>query len=155
MNKTNVMRFLDINHIPHQEYEYDSSLTDGEKIANILKENPEQVFKTLVTIGSDKNYYVFCVPVNCTLSLKKAAKIANVKSIEMIKQKDLLSITGYIHGGCSPLLMKKTFQTYIDESAILFESIFISGGRVGYQVSLNIDDLKKVLNFDLADLTQN
>lgn len=152
MKKTNVMRFLDSMNIPHEEYEYDSKITNGEEVAIILDENPEQVFKTLVTQSNNKTYFVFCVPVNKKLNLKKAASVAKCKSLEMIKQKDLLKTTGYIHGGCSPLKMIKQFETFIDERALNYEKIYISAGKVGYQISISLEELKKVLAFKLSDL---
>lgn len=152
MKKTNVMRFLDSMNILHEEYEYDGKITNGEEVANVLNENPNQVFKTLVTQANNKNYYVFCIPVNKKLNLKKAASIAKCKSLEMIKQKDLLKTTGYIHGGCSPLKMIKQFETFIDESSLNYDKIFISAGKVGYQISISLDELKKVLDFKLSDL---
>lgn len=153
MNKTNVMRFLDLNKINYQAFEYDKSITNGEEVAQVLNEDCNQVFKTLVTISNTKQYFVFCIPVKETLDLKKAAKAANVKSIEMIKQKELLPLTGYVHGGCSPLLMKKQFPTFIDIRLNMFSEIFISGGKVGYQIKIKISDLTKVLPFKIVNLT--
>ena len=153
MEKTNVMRMLDqkgINYIPH---EYDKNTTDGQSVARLLNQNEEQVFKTLVTVANDRNHYVFVVPVNSTLNLKKAAKAVGVKSIEMIHQKELLPLTGYIHGGCSPFGMKKFFKTTIDETAILFDTICVSGGKVGYQVELNPQDFSKIIEVSFCDLT--
>lgn len=152
MEKTNVIRLLEKEKITFNTYTYDESIVDGLKVANTLNENPEQVFKTLVTIGNDKNYYVFCVPVWATLNLKKAAKSAGVKSIEMIKQKDLYPLTGYIHGGCSPLMMKKQFRTFMDETATLFDDIFVSGGKVGLQIKIKISDLIKLIPITFVDL---
>src|SRR5665647_2092632 len=117
MEKTNVMRLLEANKTEYTRYEYDAELTDGEQVAVAVGKDPDTVFKTLVTIGSNKQYYVFVIPVNCTLSLKKAAKAVDVKSIEMIKQKELLPLTGYLHGGCSPLGMKKAFETVLNDTA--------------------------------------
>ena len=119
-----------------------------------MGENPNQVFKTLVTISSSKKYYVFLVPVSSELDLKKAASCVNEKSVEMIKSKDLLSLTGYIHGGCSPLGMKKSFKTIIDKSAKEFDSILFSAGKIGYQVEVNINDLNKILDFELYDIKE-
>ena len=126
MDKTNVMRLLDASKISYEHYEYDKNLTDGQEIARVLNEDPDCVFKTLVTRANTKEYFVFCVPVNCSLNLKKAAKAVNVKSIEMIHQKELLPLTGYIHGGCSPIGMKKSFPTTIHETAREYEEIFFS-----------------------------
>ena len=104
-------------------------------------------------MGSSKNNYVFLVPVNKELNLKKAAKAVSEKSIEMIKSKDLLPLTGYIHGGCSPIGMKKQFKTVIDASAASFETILFSGGKIGYQVKTSLDELKKLLHFELSDIS--
>jgi Cys-tRNA(Pro)/Cys-tRNA(Cys) deacylase len=123
MEKTNVMRLLDAGKIEYIPHEYDVELTDGEKVASALGQDPDKVFKTLVTVGNNKQNYVFVVPVNCSLNLKKAAKSVDIKSIEMIKQKELLPLTGYVHGGCSPIGMKKAFTTVINETAIIFDKI--------------------------------
>ena len=141
-DKTNVMRLLDGKKIPYvsHTYEPDSNLS-GEDIARLLGEDPVKVFKTLVTQGKTGDYYVFVVPVQSELDLKKAAKAAGEKSISMIKQKELLPLTGYIHGGCSPIGMKKHFPTFIHETALLYEKIFVSAGRVGFQIELNPTDL--------------
>ena len=152
MEKTNVMRLLDASNINYEHFEYDKELTDGQEIARVLNENPDCVFKTLVTRASTKEYYVFCVPVNCSLNLKKAAKAVNVKSIEMIHQKELLPLTGYIHGGCSPIGMKKKFKTVINDTAELFDSIFVSGGKVGYQIKINPMELKNYVNAEFIDI---
>ncbi len=156
-DKTNVMRVLDKNKVPYisRKYEPNSRLT-GNQIANTLGENPSEVFKTLVTVGKkSKEHYVFMIPVNKELDLKKCAKAVNEKNIEMILQKDLLGLTGYVHGGCSPIGMKKQFVTTIDETANSFESIKFSAGKVGYQVEVKFEDLKKVLNLNIADLTKD
>lgn len=152
--KTNVMRILDQNKIQYRSHYYtDTSAISGIEVANVLNQNINQVFKTLVTIGSSKNNYVFLVPVSKELDLKKAAKSVNEKSIEMVKSKDLLALTGYIHGGCSPIGMKKQFKTTIDASATNFKTIIFSGGKIGYQVEISLDDLKKILNFELNDIS--
>ena len=108
----------------------------------------------MVTVGSSKNNYVFLVPVNKELNLKKAAKAAGEKSIEMIKSKELLPLTGYIHGGCSPIGMKKQFKTVIDASAEGFATILFSGGKIGYQVETSLDELARLLNFELVDISE-
>ncbi|MBQ8923684.1 MAG: Cys-tRNA(Pro) deacylase [Lachnospiraceae bacterium] len=152
--KTNVMRVLEqkkINYISHT-YTQDAS-TSGDEIARILGENPSQVFKTLVTMGRTGQYYVFVVPVESELDLKKAAKAVGEKSIEMIKQKELLPLTGYIHGGCSPIGMKKQFKTVIHKTAMDFDTIFFSAGKVGYQVEVNPNDLDKAFTYTLEDIT--
>ena len=152
--KTNVMRLLDQNKISYKSYCYvDSGVISGIDVATVLNQNPDQVFKTLVTVGSSKNNYVFLVPVNKELNLKKAAKAAGEKSIEMLKSKDLLPLTGYIHGGCSPIGMKKQFKTIIDASAEGFSTIVFSGGKIGYQVETSLDELARLLRFDLVDIS--
>ena len=154
--KTNVMRLLEQKKIPYKSYCYaESGSTNGMEIAEILGENPDQVFKTLVTVGGKtKKNFVFVIPVNRELNLKKAAEAVGEKSIEMIKTKDLLPLTGYIHGGCSPIGMKKTFITTIDESAILFDTIIFSGGKIGYQVEISLDNLKQVIEYNLFDICE-
>lgn len=150
--KTNVMRVLESKKVSYKHYSYiNTDAVNGLEVANALGQNPAQVFKTLVTFGSKtKAYYVFVIPVAKELDLKAAAKAVGEKSIEMIKQKDLLPLTGYIHGGCSPIGMKKFFKTTIDESAKDFETIIFSGGKVGYQVEVGIADLGKVIRFEFA-----
>ena len=155
-DKTNVMRILDQKKIEYKSYTYDSSVAlSGMEVANYLNENPNRVFKTLVTVSNTKINYVFLVPVNKELDLKKAALVVNEKSIEMVKSSDLLSLTGYIHGGCSPIGMKKTFKTIIDESAKNYETIMFSGGKIGYQVELKLDNLSKIINYRLYDICVN
>lgn len=151
--KTNVMRILDKNKINYKHYNYESTgAISGMEVATILNQDPNQVFKTLVTISKSKKYYVFVIPVNKELDLKKAAISVNEKNIEMIKSKDLLSITGYIHGGCSPIGMKKSFATVINDTANNFKTIIFSAGKIGYQVELSLDNLHKVIDFELNDL---
>ena len=151
--KTNVMRLLDAKKIPYtaHEYEQDPSMT-GAEIAEILGEDAHYVFKTLVTVGASKQHYVFVVPVEEELDLKKAAKAAGEKSISMIKQKELLPLTGYVHGGCSPIGMKKAFPTFLHESASSLERIFVSAGRLGHQIELAPGDLVAMTGCKLADL---
>ncbi len=152
-DKTNVMRILDGKKIPYEMHTYEADPTlSGEEIANILGENPDCVFKTLVTQGKSGQYYVFVVPVKCELDLKKAAKEAGEKNIAMIKQKDLLPLTGYVHGGCSPIGMKKAFPTFIHQTAESFERIFVSAGRVGAQIELSPHDLVTVANAKYAEI---
>ncbi len=151
--KTNAIRMISQAKLPFTEYEYDQ-FTNGMEIAEMLHENPHQVFKTLVTVSKSKRYYVFMIPVDKELDVKKAASITNEKSIEMVKSKELLSLTGYVHGGCSPIGMKKTFPTFIDASAQAFSEIFFSGGRIGLQVKLALSDLKKIIKIEVASLTK-
>jgi len=151
--KTNVMRILDKMKINYMSYDYtDTSVVSGVDVATALSQDPKQVFKTLVTVGKSKKYYVFVIPVATELDLKKAAHHVAEKSIEMIKAKELLPLTGYIHGGCSPIGMKKMFVTTIDASATHFDTIIFSAGKIGYQVQLSLDHLKTVIDFSLADI---
>ncbi len=151
--KTNAMRILDAAGVDHQIHvlEADGTMT-GVEIAQMLGEEPEHVFKTLVTIGKSKEHYVFMVPVAEELDLKKAAKAAGEKSIEMVKSRELFGLTGYVHGGCSPLGMKKFFTTFIDETCILFDTILFSGGRIGTQIEMSFDDLANVIDITPVDL---
>ena len=152
--KTNVMRVLEQKKITYKEYTYEcDTALSGDEVANILGQNPEMVFKTLVTTNGKNNYYVFMVPVCKELNLKKAAKAVCEKSIEMIKSKDLLGLTGYVHGGCSPIGMKKLFTTTIDETAELFDTIIFSGGKIGFQVEISPKDLEPLVNLKYADIT--
>ena len=153
MEKTNVMRLLDAKSIPYEAREYDPEITSGPLVAAALGEDPDTVFKTLVTEGPKKEHFVFVIPVNAALDLKKAAKAARVKSIAMIPQKELLPLTGYIHGGCSPFGMKKPFPTFLDETAELFPNIFVSAGRRGYQVGISPSDIISQIGASFADLT--
>ena len=153
MEKTNVMRILDQMNITYREHTYDSTeAISGTEVASILGEDPDQVFKTLVTVGASRQNYVFVIPVTRELNLRKAARAAGEKSIQMIKSKELLPLTGYVHGGCSPIGMKKFFSTFLDETAMLFDTILFSGGRIGFQVEMNPEDLRAVIPFEYADL---
>jgi len=153
MEKTNVMRLLDIagiNYIPH---EYDSAVDKGEEVARLVSKPCDEVFKTLVTTCDKGGFFVFVIPVNTTLNLKKAAKAAGVKSVQMLKQKDLLPLTGYVHGGCSPVGMKKPFPTYINETAVLFDTICVSAGKRGYQIEVEPNALLSYVGASYVDLT--
>ncbi len=153
MEKTNVMRILDQKKISHKVHIYDNTeAISGTEVAAVLGQNPEQVFKTLVTVGKSKQYYVFVVPVDKELNLKKAAAAVGEKNIEMIKSKELLPLTGYIHGGCSPIGMKKFFTTTVDSSAENWETIMFSAGKIGYQVEMTLADLQKVIRLQLAEI---
>lgn len=152
-DKTNVMRLLDQKQISYKEHTYDTDTAlSGTEVASILNQDPDKVFKTLVTVGASREHYVFVIPVTRELNLKKAAKAVGEKNIEMIKSKELLPLTGYIHGGCSPIGMKKFFTTTVDETAMLFDTIMFSGGKIGYQVEMNPEDLSKMIEFNYADL---
>ena len=153
LEKTNVMRILDQKKIPYESYDYsDTDAISGIEVAAVLGQDPLQVFKTLVTVGASKKNYVFVIPVCGELNLKAAAKAVGEKSIEMLKAKELLLLTGYIHGGCSPIGMKKLFPTVFDRSAEGYDRIFFSAGKIGYQVRLSLSDLQKVIPFHLADI---
>lgn len=152
-DKTNVMRILDrakIQYIPH--IYSDTGETNGMLIAQRLGEDPDRCFKTLVTVGKSGNKYVFVIPVNHELDLKKAAQAVGEKSVEMLKSKDLLPLTGYVHGGCSPIGMKKFFKTVVDITADNFETIYFSAGKIGFQVELSVADLSRVITFTLSDI---
>ena len=155
IEKTNVMRILDRYKIEYKHYSYvDTDAVSGAEVAAVLRQNPDQVFKTLVTVSKSKKYYVFMVPVSKELDLKKAAHCTTEKSIEMIKSKELLPLTGYIHGGCSPVGMKKTFPTVIDISAKNFDTIIFSAGKIGYQVEADVNNLQKILkDIKFEDIT--
>ncbi len=154
-DKTNVMRILDSKKIWYKPYCYkDTNAISGMEVVNVLNEDPNQVFKTLVTRAGSGVYYVFIVPVNKELDLKKAAKSVGEKSVEMIKQKELLPLTGYVHGGCSPIGMKKSFKTIIDISAKEYSNIFVSGGRIGYQIEVGVNDLSDVVRAESYDIVK-
>ncbi|MBR6464549.1 MAG: Cys-tRNA(Pro) deacylase, partial [Verrucomicrobia bacterium] len=148
--KTNVMRILGQHKIPYTSYTY-SGVISGADVAAVLKQDPRQVFKTLVTVGHTKTHYVFVVPVCGELDLKKAAVAVGEKSIEMIKSKELFPLTGYVHGGCSPVGMKKLFPTFIDETAQLFDVMFVSGGKVGLNLEIAPDQLCSFIQAQYAD----
>ncbi len=153
--KTNAMRKLDAMKIEYGEHNYASTgAISGMEVAATLGQDPNQVFKTLVTVGKSGSHFVFMVPVTGELDLKKAAKAVGEKSVEMIKSKELLPLTGYIHGGCSPIGMKKFFRTTIHETAQNFETILFSGGKIGYQIELGVDMLAKAIDFQLADIVK-
>lgn len=152
--KTNAMRVLDQKGIFYKIHSYvNTNAISGIDVATVLQENPNVVFKTLVTESKTGNHYVFLVPVNKELDLKKAAKTVGEKSISMLKQSKLLPLTGYIHGGCSPIGMKKIFKTVIDISANDYDKIIFSGGKIGYQIEISLMDLKKAISFELSDIS--
>ena len=153
--KSNAMRLLEENSIAFVPHEYDISdgQIDGCSIARKLGKSEDEVFKTLVTEAPGPEYFVFVVPVSGELNLKKAARAAKVKSIEMIPLKKLLPLTGYIHGGCSPIGMKKKFPTFIDETAILFDRMFVSGGYVGLNLEIAPEELAGFIEAEFADIT--
>lgn len=152
--KTNVMRLLDAAGIPYRskEYEVDESDLSGVHAAKMLGQDPDSVFKTLVLKGEKTGYLVCCIPVAEEVDLKKAARAAGDKKVEMIPMKELLPVTGYIRGGCSPVGMKKRFPTYIEETAILYDRITVSAGQRGVQISVEPDKLAGYLEAEFAPL---
>lgn len=153
-SKTNAIREVEAAGLPLQvrTFECDGA-PSGVEVAAMLGLDKDQVFKTLVTVGKSKEHYVYMVPVAEELDLKKAAKAVGEKSIEMVKSKELLPLTGYIHGGCSPIGMKKQFKTVIDETAQLFDQIYFSGGRIGCQIQMSPEDLSKLISLEYVDIT--
>ena len=152
--KTNAMRILETAGVACRLHVYDpAGGIDGVSVAHALGEDPQQVFKTLVTQGKSRSFYVFVIPVAETLNLKAAAQACGEKAVEMIPQKSLLPNTGYVHGGCSPIGMKKPYPTYIDETAQLFDTICVSAGRIGQQVELPPDELLRLTGGHYAALT--
>jgi Cys-tRNA(Pro)/Cys-tRNA(Cys) deacylase len=154
MSKTNAVRILESYNIPHTLYEYETDEEDlsGETVARKIGADIDEVFKTLVTTGDKTGITIFCIPVSAELNMKKAAQASSNKKIEMIKTKDLFSLTGYIRGGCSPVGMKKKYPTYIDETAELFDLIYVSAGIRGMQMKLSPGDLQRVTEAEYADL---
>ena len=152
--KTNVMRVLEQKNIPYIAHAYDpDGGLDGVSVARQLGQDPEAVFKTLVARGASGGLYVFDIPVEASLDLKKAAKAVGEKSVAMIHQKELLPLTGYVHGGCSPVGMKKQWPTVFDETAELFDTICVSAGKIGFQVELDPAALMGLVGAFTADLT--
>lgn len=155
MEKTNVMRILDQKKIKYDSYYYgDTDAISGVEVATVLKQDFNQVFKTLITVSNSKKHYVFMIPVALELDLKKCAKAVSEKSLSMILSKELLDVTGYIHGGCSPIGLKKQFPIIIDNKAKIFSSIIFSAGKIGYQVQVALADLENILPIQYADITE-
>ena len=153
IEKTNVMRLLDQKKAVYKSHSYASTgAISGVEVAAALGQDPARVFKTLVTLGKSGQHYVFVIPVEQELDLKKAAAAAGEKSMEMLKSKELLPLTGYVHGGCSPIGMKKQLVTTVDESALEQETILYSAGRIGCQVETSPDDLARMIPLTFADL---
>lgn len=153
--KTNAMRILEANGIEYKELILDiKEAVDGVACATMLGLDLESTFKTLVTIGKSGEHYVFVVPVAEKLSLKKAAASVGEKNVEMIPMKELLKVAGYVHGGCSPIGMKKVFTTVVDETAILFDNIIFSGGKIGYFIEVNPNELDKVIPIKFVDIVE-
>lgn len=154
-NKTNAIRILDSKKIDYITHDYSNSdAVSGLEVAKYLNQDPNKLYKTLVTVSKSNKNYVFLVPVSKELDLKKAAECVNEKNIEMIKSKDLLALTGYIHGGCSPIGMKKQFKTVIDSSLNNLEKIICSAGVIGLQIELKKEDLQKVIPYELHNITK-
>ncbi len=152
--KTNAMRILEQNQIPFQVnlYECDAFI-DGVHVADLLGQDYDVSFKTLIAAGKNGGHYVFVVPIAKELDLRKAAKAVGEKAVELIHVKEITPLTGYVRGGCTPIGMKKQFPTVMDETALLFEEVIISGGRIGAQILMNPEDLPKVIPCTFADLT--
>lgn len=153
MEKTNVMRILDRLKLPYQAYCYASTgAISGVEVAATLGKDPAATFKTLVTEGKSRQHYVFMIPVAQELDLKKAAAAAGEKALEMLKSRELLPLTGYVHGGCSPIGMKKPFRTFIHVSAQEQEKICFSAGKIGYQVEMSLEELRQAMPIESADV---
>lgn len=156
MKKTNAMRLVEAAGVKYEEFEYDASLgISGTDVARTLNEDVRMVFKTLVTETNKGEHFVFIVPVAMELDLKKAAKVAGAKKIDMLKQRDLLPLTGYVHGGCSPIGMKTRLGTFIDASAMDQEYIYVSGGKIGLQIKLSPADLVKLTDATAIDIVKS
>lgn len=155
--KTNVMRVLEQKRIPYtpHSYPHENGAVDGVRVAALIGKDAAQVFKTLVTRGASGEHYVFDIPVCESLDLKKAARAVGEKSVAMVKSAELLPLTGYVHGGCSPIGMKKPFTTVIDETAQLWETIVVSAGKIGAQVELSGEGLRQMLGASFADVTED
>ncbi len=156
VTKTNAMRILDKNKLSYDvlTYEHGKDAVAGLDVAAQLNQNPETVFKTLVTVSNTKEYIVYVIPVAHELNLKKCAKTASVKAVEMIHVKDINKITGYIRGGCSPIGMKKQYRTFIHKSCLAFDKIMFSGGKIGIQIQMNPNDLIQLIQAQTADLIE-
>lgn len=150
--KTNPMRHLDKLGIPYKVHYYGDVALSGTEVAGSLGEDPERVFKTLVTVGKPKCYHVFLVPVTGGLDLKKAAAFVGEKSVSMIRQDELLPLTGYVHGGCSPLCIKRPMDVTIDSTARDKDAIYFSAGKIGYQLEVSVADLSRMMEFRFADV---
>lgn len=152
--KTNALRELDAARVPYEARFFTCpEALSGVEVANLLGLDPDRVFKTLVTQAKSGGHYVFMIPVACELDLKKAAAAVGEKAVAILPARELLPLTGYVHGGCSPIGMKKRFPTFVDETAQLFDTIHFSGGKVGCQIRMNPDDLARLIPFQYADLT--
>ena len=156
MKKTNAMRLVEAAGVDYEEFEYDASLgISGTDVARTLNEDVNMVFKTLVTETNKGEHFVFIVPVAMELDLKKAARAAGTKKVDMLKQRDLLPLTGYVHGGCSPIGMKTKLKTFIDASAMDKEYIYVSGGKIGLQIKISPADLIELTDACSIDIVKN
>lgn len=154
--KTNVMRRLDQKKIPYKVHHYfGNDAKNGVEVAQKMENNPNQTFKTLVTVSKSKEHYVFMIPVSDQLDLKKAAKAVGEKNVSMIAEKELEPLTGYVHGGCSPIGMKKNFKTTIDQQVQQFDTFIFSGGKIGLSVEMKPNDLKKIIRYKTADVVKD
>ena len=154
--KTNALRMLSRNKLAFTVHDYtESGAVSGPEVARVLGEDPEKVFKTLVTVGKSGGHYVCLVPVERELDLRKAAACFGEKKLDMLPQKELLPLTGYVHGGCSPIGMNKPFRTTVDETVSLFDSILFSGGRRGEMVEVAVEGLRRLVPFGIADVTRS
>ena len=153
MEKTNVMRLLDAAKISYVARSYNPEITDGKLVADAVGQERERVFKTLVAVSNTAEKLVFVIPVSTTLDLKKAAKAAGVKSVEMLPQAELLPLTGYVHGGCSPIGMKKSFPTFFHSSCLNYDYIYVSAGQRGLQLKINPQQLVDYVRASVADIT--
>lgn len=154
-SKTNAMRLLDKAKVHYEVREYpQGGPVAAVDVAAYFGQPADRLFKTLVTTDNDHGYYVFCLPGDHELDLKKAATIAGVKKIEMLKQKDLLKLTGYVHGGCSPIGMKKVFPTFVDTSALDWETIYVSGGKIGLQIEIDPRSLEEMIGAEFDNVTK-
>ena len=153
--KTNVMRLLDQKKIPYESHSYvGTGVISGVDVAAVLGQDPERVFKTLVTVGKTGGHYVFVIPVRRELDLRKAAAAVGEKSVQMLPSKELLPLTGYVHGGCNPIGMKKRFPTVVEETARNYDAILFSAGKIGYQVELDVRALETVIPLTYGDLCE-
>ncbi len=157
MEKTNAVRLCEVKGISFATFSYDieDGFLDGVTVADKVNKPYESVFKTLVTVGKSGNHYVFMIPVDQTLDLKKASKAVSEKAIEMIKVKDILKLTGYMKGGCSPIGMKKSYPTVVDETILLLEEITFSAGKIGMQLNMSITDFNEMVSYEIADIVRD
>lgn len=155
MQKTNAIRIVEQAKLPYkvETYPHGKEAVDGKTVASLLGQNEHQVFKTLVTIANTKEYLVFVIPVCSELDKKQAAKVAQVKSIDMIPVKELLKVTGYVRGGCSFIGMKKNYRTFIDKQCLQFDTIMFSAGKIGMQLNMSIHDIQQLIPITIASLT--